>query len=197
MAGGRRPTDGADLPASGRISQEPRPVTGPRAARTPAPDRCPRSAAVSDCHPRWHRSHAPLLRSPVCVSESGVGASARRSPGPVRCQPQRRRAVPPTRNPAGGRRGLRRQAAGVTSGPRSFHFLRSAAGLRSPLPKSAVRVTALSRRPGRRLARGARLDAAGPGRVGRSLIRDIACREKKNSHTRNAARRSRKSRSDQ
>lgn len=168
---------------------------GPRAR--PPQTRCPRSAAVSDCHPRWHRSHAPLLRSPVCVSESGVGASARRSPGPVRCQPQRRRAVPPTRNPAGGRRGLRRQAAGVTSGPRSFHFLRSAAGLRSPLPKSAVRVTALSRRPGRRLARGARLDAAGPGRVGRSLIRDIACREKKNSHTRNAARRSRKSRTDQ
>lgn len=112
MAGGRRPTDGADLPASGRISQEPRPVTGPRAARTPAPDRCPRSAAVSDCHPRWHRSHAPLLRSPVCVPESGVGASARRSPGPVRCQPQRRRAVPPTAQSRGREKGAQTPGGG-------------------------------------------------------------------------------------
>lgn len=76
---------------------------GPRAR--PPQTRCPRSAAVSGCHPWWHRSHAPLLRSPVCIPESGVGASARRSPGPVRCQPQRRRAVPPTAHSRGREKG--------------------------------------------------------------------------------------------
>lgn len=80
MAGGRRPTDSADLPASGQISQEPRPVTGPRAVRTPAPDPLP-----PFCCREWLSSSVaqiPRSSTPVTSVHSRVWGRCLRSEEP-------------------------------------------------------------------------------------------------------------------
>lgn len=175
LAGGSRwPTDRRDDQASGRFSQEPRPVAhAPPHRRAPPRTRRHGSAAVtvtvSGTDPALRYS-----RSPVCVSQSGVGVS-----GPVGGPRSCAVAAAGTRPAGGGRawrgatshrreEGVRCRAADGTAVPRPLHRLHSAAGLGSSLPAGPL----LHRCPGdlHSLARGARLAARRPRPGGRGLF---------------------------
>lgn len=203
--GSRWPTDRRDDQASGRFSQEPRPVAhAPPHRRALAPPRTRRhgSAAVtvtvSGTDPALRYS-----RSPVCVSQSGVGVS-----GPVGGPRSCAVSAAGTRPAGGGRawrgatshrreEGVRCRAADEAAVPRPLHRLHSAAGLGSSLPAAAA-ASPLSRRPGQPGPWGAagRAQAQARGAGGVS-IKYIAFQEKKNGHVRNAARGAPKSRADQ